>query len=244
MTQPEYQRKPAMPGAVGYRRMSKDKGDGGLGLVAQRQAIEREAQHIDLPLVAMFTDNDVSGGAPIEKRVALLDALKELRAGDVLIIARRDRLARDVLLAGWIEKEVQKRGASIVSAAGEGNGSANDPAAKLMRTIIDAFAEYERALIRARTRAALAARRAAGQRFSRFAPFGYRFAGDRVVEDAREQRAVRMMVELRDQGLSLADISARLARRDLLSRAGTPISRRTIAAALKGLQAERATVRP
>ena len=53
-----------------------------------------------------------------------------------------------------------------------------------------------------------------------------------------------MMAELRDQGLSLGDIIARLARRDLLSRAGTPISRRTIAAALKGLQAERATVRP
>ncbi len=244
MTQTAYQREAAMPGAIGYRRMSKDKGDGGLGLLAQRQAIEREAQRLDLPVVATFTDNDVSGGAPIDKRVGLLDALKEIRAGDVLIVARRDRLARDVLLAGWIEKEVQKRGARIVSAAGEGNGSANDPASKLMRTIIDAFAEYERALIRARTRAALATRRAAGKRVSRFAPFGYRFDGDRVVEDAKEQRAVRMMVELRGRGLSLGDLSARLARRGFNSRAGTPISRRTIAAALKGLQAERATVRP
>ncbi len=237
------QREPAMPGVIGYRRLSKDKGDG-LGLVAQRQAIEREAQRLDLPMVGTFTDSDVSGGAPIEKRVGLLDALKELRSGDVLIVARRDRLARDVLLAGWIEKEVQKRGARIVSAAGEGNGSANDPAAKLMRVIIDAFAEYERGLIRARTRAALAARRDAGKRVSRFAPFGYRFAGERVVEDANEQRAVRIMVDLRGRGLSLGDISARLARRDLLSRAGTPISRRTIAATLKGLKAEKATVRP
>ena len=237
MTQPEYQRERAMPGAIGYRRMSKDTGDG-LGLVAQRQAIEHEAQRLDLPLVAMFTDNGVSGGAPIEKRVALLDALKDIRAGDVFIVARRDRLARDVLLAGWIEKEVQKRGARIVSAAGEGNGAANDPASKLMRTIIDAFAEYERALIRARTRAALAARRADGKRVSRFAPFGYRFAGDRVVEDAHEQRAVTLMSEQRDRGLSLGDISARLARRGFLSRAGTPISRRTIAATIKSLQAE------
>ena len=233
MTQPAYQREAAMPGAIGYRRMSKDKGDRGLGLVAQRRAIEHEAQHLDLPLVAMFTDNDVSGGAPIEKRTGLLDALKELRAGDVLIVSRRDRLARDVMLAGWIEKEVAKRGGRIVSAAGEGNGSANDPAAKLMRTIVDSFAEYERGLISARTRAALAVRRADGLRCSRFAPFGYRFAGDRVVEDAHEQRAVTLMAEFRDRGLSLGDISARLARRGCLSRAGTPISRRIIAVVLK-----------
>ena len=223
-------REPAMPGAIGYRRMSKDRGDS-LGLVAQRQAIEREAQRLDVPLIATFTDTDVSGGAPIEKRVALLDGLKELRAGDVFIVARRDRLARDVLLAGWIEKEVQKRGATIVSAAGEGNG--DGPASELMRTIIDAFAQYERGLISARTKAALAARRAAGKRCSRFAPFGFRFAGDRIVEDAHEQRAIRAMAEFRDRGLSLGDISARLARRGCLSRAGTPISRRTIAAMLK-----------
>ena len=236
MTQTAYQRERAMPGVIGYRRQSKDKGDNGLGLVAQRQAIERAAQRLDLPLVATFTDNDVSGGAPIEKRVGLLDALKKLKAGDVLIVARRDRLARDVMLAGWIAKEVAKRGATIVSAAGEANG--DDPASELMRTIIDAFSQYERELIRARTRAALAVRRDAGKRISRFAPFGHRFAGDRVVEDAHEQRAVRMMAELRDQGLSLGDVGARLARRGFHSRAGTPISRRTIAAVLKSLQAE------
>ena len=46
--------------AIGYRRISKDDGNG-LGLVAQRQAIEKEVAHLDLPLVAVFTDNGVSG---------------------------------------------------------------------------------------------------------------------------------------------------------------------------------------
>ncbi len=224
-----------MAKAIGYRRLSKEKGDDGLSLTAQRQAIEAEAKRLELPLAATFTDDGVSGGARIEKRTQLLAALSELGAGDVLIVTRRDRLARDVLLAGWIEKEAARRGASIVSAAGEGN--ANDPASKLMRQIIDAFAEYERSLIRARTKAALAVIRGEGRRFSRHAPFGYRLTDDdRIVRDPKEQKAVRMMAQWRERGLSLGDISARLSRRGHRSRAGTPLSRKTIAKALEQLQ--------
>ncbi len=151
----------------------------------------------------------------------------------MLVIARRDRLARDVLLAGWIEKEAARRGASIVSAAGEGNGRA-DPSATLMRQIIDAFAEYERALIRSRTKAALAVKRSRGEKISRHPPFGFADDGEgHWVPDRHEQKAVRLMVRWRDDGSSLADISARLERRGYHSRAGTPISRKTIAKTLK-----------
>lgn len=50
----------------------------------------------------------------------------------------------------WIEKEVKKRGARIISAAGEGTES-DDPGQILMRRMVDAFAEYERAIIKRRT---------------------------------------------------------------------------------------------
>ena len=141
-------------------------------------------------------------------------------------------LARDVLLAGWIEKEAARRGASIRSAAGEGN--ADDPASRLMRQIIDSFAEYERSLIRARTKAALAIIRSEGRRFSRHAPYGLKLTDDgRLVREPKEQAAIRLMARWRERGLSLGDISARLARRGYLSRARTPISRKTIAKALQ-----------
>lgn len=231
MTSPSYITT-TMAKAIGYRRLSKEKVENGLSLTAQRQAIETEAKQLGLTLTATFTDDGVSGGARIEKRTELLAALHELGTGDVMIVARRDRLARDVLLAGWIEKEAARRGASIVSAAGEGNG-ADDPASRLMRQIIDAFAEYERGLIRSRTKAALAVVRAEGRRFSGHAPFGYRLTDDgRVVRNPEEQKAVRLMVRWRDRGLSLGDISARLARRGYLSRAETAISRKTIAKTL------------
>lgn len=213
--------------AIGYRRLSKEKADNGLSLTAQRQAIETEAERLGLTLAATFTDDGVSGGARIEKRAELLAALRELAAGDVLIVARRDRLARDVLLAGWIEKEAARRGASIVSAAGEGNG-ADDPASKLMRQIIDAFAEYERGVIRSRTKAALAVLKSEGRRFSRHAPFGYRFDGGRVVADADEQKAIRLARSLRNKGHAFEVVGRILYRRGHKSRAMTPLSGATV----------------
>ena len=47
-----------------------------------------------------------------------------------------------------------------------------------MRDIIAAFAEYERAIIRARTKAALATKKATGERYCCNAPFGHRWASD------------------------------------------------------------------
>src|SRR3954470_23534354 len=49
---------------------------------------------------------------------ALADALNALRRDDVLIVAKRDRIAREAFLSRLIEREVAKKGARIVSAAG------------------------------------------------------------------------------------------------------------------------------
>src|ERR1035438_2370252 len=79
-------------------------------------------------------------------RWAALDALGIQGAG-VLVVARRDRIARDGVLAGEIEREVARAGARLVSATGEGNG--DSPADAFLRTVIDGAAPDERGLIRA-----------------------------------------------------------------------------------------------
>ena len=53
------------------------------------------------------------------------------------------------------------RGARLVSATGEGNG--DSPADAFLRTVIDGAAQYERGLVRARTRAALAVKAGASR---------------------------------------------------------------------------------
>ena len=114
---------------------------------------------------------------------ALVD-LHERRAG-ILVVARRDRLARDVGIALAIERAVTRSGARIISADGTGNGQT--PADAFLRTVIDGASAYERALIAARTKAALAAKRARGFR-SGEVPFGFTAVQDgRLVPCEREQ---------------------------------------------------------
>src|SRR5690606_20526464 len=106
--------------------------------------------------------------------------LAEKKAG-LLLVTRRDRLARDVVKAAMIERLAARHGARVVSAAGEGEG--DDPASSLMRRMIDAFAEYERAILKARTKAALAVKKARGERVGSI-PYGKRLGSDgRTLED-------------------------------------------------------------
>src|SRR5687768_16883666 len=106
---------------VGYLRVStSEQANSGLGLEAQRAAIEDTASRLALELQDVFTDAGVSGGLPLARRPGLLAALDSLRKGDTLIIGKRDRLGRDVLNVAMFERLVERKGARIVSAAGEG----------------------------------------------------------------------------------------------------------------------------
>jgi DNA invertase Pin-like site-specific DNA recombinase len=163
---------------VAYVRVSTDQqAESGLGLEAQEAAVRATASRLRLDVGRVFVDGGTSARLGMERPV-LLEAVAALRRGDVLLVAKPDRLGRDVIRVALIERLVAKRGARIVSAAGEGTGSGDDPSALLMRCLIDSFAEYEAALIATRTRSALAAKRRRGERISRFAPYGFRFAGD------------------------------------------------------------------
>jgi len=195
--------------AVAYLRVSTE--DQNLGPQAQQRAIAAYCKREGITLLATFTDHGVSGGAELDKRPALLDALdaiEEQEAG-ALIVAKRDRLARDVVIAATIERLVERAGARVRSA--DGVASEATPEGALMRTLVDAFAQYERAVIAARTKAALAVKSSRGERVGSI-PYGKRLAADgvRLVNDPAEQKAVRLARKLRDKGLSLRAIGAEL----------------------------------
>jgi DNA invertase Pin-like site-specific DNA recombinase len=210
--------------AIGYIRVSTEQqADSGLGLEAQQTNIAGAALRLGLELSRTFVDAGTSGSLAIEDRPVLLDAVATLRHGDVLLVAKRDRLGRDVIAVAMIERLIAKRGARVVSAAGEGTDS-DDPAALLMRRLIDSFAEYERALIAARTRAALAAKRRRGERVSGLVPFGHQLAGDgrTLLRDDSEQDTIETICALRGAGRSLRQIAEQLNSLGLRTRSGSP----------------------
>ena len=136
--------------AVGYIRVSTE--EQVLGPDAQRVALEQWAVARQVELLAVFEDRGVSGATPLDRRPGLLAALEcmaKSRAG-WLVAAKRDRFARDVIIAAQLERLVSRDGGQLVSADGASDG--DSPEATLMRRIIDCMSEYERCLIRGRTR--------------------------------------------------------------------------------------------
>ena len=204
---------------VGYVRASTDRQD--LSPGAQRAALEHWCHSQGARLAAVHEDLGVSGGAEIDRRpglLAALDALKSHGAG-VLLVAKRDRLARDVVVAAMVERLAERHGARVLSADGVGNDAG--PEGALFRNLLNAFAEYERALIRARTKAALAVKRARRERTGEIR-YGQRLAADGIhVEEHPEEVAVVVLVrELRSRGRTLRAIAADLDARGLTPRSG------------------------
>ena len=218
--------------AVAYIRVSTE--DQHLGPDAQRAAIAVWAARNGVAIVATFEDRGVSGGAPIDRRpglMAALDAVAEHGAG-LLAVAKRDRLARDTMIAAMAERLAERAGARIVSADGVGEGS--DPAAALLRGMVDLFAAYERAMIRSRTVAALAQKKARGERTGAV-PVGNRVAADgRTLEaDPVEAEIVAAVVKAHAAGLSIRAIAAELAAAGHRTRRGGEIQSTQVARILR-----------
>ena len=218
---------------VGYVRASTDRQD--LGPEAQREALASWCAGKGAQLVAVHEELGVSGGTAIDKRLGLLaavDALQPAGAG-VLLVARRDRLARDVVAAAMIERLVERAGARVLSCAGEGDG--DSPEGLLMRRIVDAFAEYERAVIRGRIRAALAVKKSRGERVGDI-PYGHRLAADgrRLEPEPGEQTVLGVARQLRASGAPLRTIGEQLAAQGLRPRSGGSWHPQTLANILRG----------
>lgn len=194
--------------AVAYVRVSTD--EQANGIEAQQAAIATWAAANKVQIVAFVEDRGVSGATPVEDRPGLMQALFHIRAyrAGRLVVAKRDRLARDVVVAATIERLAMDAGATVHSA--DGVSAEDTPEGKLMRGLLDLFAQYERAVIRARTKAALEAKLRRGEYTGgRSAPYGFTLDADRnLVPIPAEQKTIARARDLRT--LSLRKIAATL----------------------------------
>jgi DNA invertase Pin-like site-specific DNA recombinase len=201
-----------------------------LGPEAQRNAIERWAEARGIRLAAVFEDHGISGGAPAEKRPGLLAALAALQAhgAGMLVAAKRDRIARDTVIAAMVEQAAGRAGATLTTADGSSDGAG--PEGQLMPGIVDVFAAYERGVIKSRTRAALAVKRARNERTGQV-PYGFALSADGVHLEANEaeQAVISQIRALRAAGLSLRAVTAECQRLGLVSRAARPFGLTQIA---------------
>src|SRR5882672_9146461 len=143
--------------AIAYLRVSTQRQQrSGLGIEAQRAAIERFASAESLAIAAEFVEFESGKGADaLERRPQLAAALAAAKAAKCsVVVAKLDRLSRDVaFVAGLMAQRVPFMVAEL--------GRDADP---FMLHLYAALAEKERRLIAERTKAALAAKKAAGAR--------------------------------------------------------------------------------
>jgi DNA invertase Pin-like site-specific DNA recombinase len=140
---------------IGYLRVSTgSQGRSGLGIEAQRQALDRFAEGEGFQLARVFTEIETGKGADaLERRPQLAAALAEARRHRCpVVVAKLDRLSRDVhfvsgLMAQRVPFLVAELGPDVES---------------FILHLFAALAEKERAMISTRTRAALAAAKARG----------------------------------------------------------------------------------
>ena len=204
-----------------YLRVSTDQQtESGAGLSAQLNSCQNWIQSQGHSIEGVFTEESVSGSTSLEKRPALMEAINALSIGDILIVAKRDRLGRDPIAVAMIEASINRKGAKVVSAAGEGTG-AEDPSSVLMRRMIDAFAEFERNIIVERTKAAMQAKKRKNERVG-YIPFGFKLAEDKIhLEECEKEKSILQQIkQLKEQGLSTRKISEEMNRRKAFNRGG------------------------
>ena len=112
--------------------------------------------------VRVFVDR--ASGA-LAERPELTRALDHLRAGDVLVVWKLDRLGRSLRHLIDTLRELEERGIEFRSLRESIDTST--PGGRLVFHVLGALAELERDLIRERTHAGLAAARARGRRGGR-----------------------------------------------------------------------------
>ena len=158
---------------------------------------------------ACYFDKGVSGGAPIEKRVKLIELLDVLKKGDEVYIYSFSRIARDTFLHLFIEKEVSVKGAKIISVKEEDSCGVSAEK-KMMRVILSAVAEYEKSLIRARVKSSRQTMRKQGRYMGGKREYGYEIknGGVRMLPD--EQKVIEMVKGWKKEGMKMTKIQERL----------------------------------
>ena len=157
---------------LGYARVSTGEQDTALQVDALEQA----------GCFKVFTDT-VSGA--LDSRPELDRLREQLRAGDTVVVWRLDRMGRSIRHLIDLMADLEERGVGFRSLTE--NIDTTSPGGRLIFHVFAALAEFERDLIRDRTRAGLEAARARGRQGGR---------PSSLTDD--QQRTARRMYEQKD----------------------------------------------
>ncbi len=200
---------------VAYIRVSSAHQQEAYGPELQRAAICAWAKVGRHKIVSWQTDV-ISGASELRDRAGWSGAAALVKSGQAhgVVVARLDRLARDVMVQELLLRKLSDLGGIVLSTRENENemlnGESKDPSRKLVRVIMGAISEYDREMTVDRLAAGRAAKAARGGHAHGALPYGYRSANGQLVPEPIEQQALRKMKSLAAQGVPLRDIAEAL----------------------------------
>lgn len=194
-----------------YRVSTQRQGVSGLGLEAQRHAVQEHLNGHAHEIVAEFIEIESGKRNDRPKLVEAIELCRKRKA--TLIIAKLDRLARNVhFISGLLDSGIEFTAVD------------NPHANKMMIQLLAVFAEHEREQISKRTKEALAAAKARGVKLGARDQKTLSNMGNRAIATAAEEFAekLRLTIEgLKAQGIvSASAIAEELNRKSVASAKG------------------------
>lgn len=195
---------------ISYLRVStREQGDSGLGLEAQRLKVAQLAAHRGAEVIAEFVEIESGRKLNRPKLAAAMELAR--KEGAAVVVAKLDRLARDAELVLRLSREAAANGMGGFLFCDLPDVDATTSAGRLILSVMASFAEFEARRISERTREALAVRVAEGK------PLGGRLPPQAAINAARAaeaqvkaERLAEVIKPLRDQGLNLQETAEAL----------------------------------
>jgi DNA invertase Pin-like site-specific DNA recombinase len=195
----------------------------------QRHAIAAFAKRSGLELVGEFNDAAVSGAGHIETRPGFAAMLAYIASNGarIIIVETASRFARNLMVQEVGFAKLQALGIKLVAADSPHSFLDDTPTSKLIRQILGAVSEFDKAMIVAKLK---------GARERKRVITGKKVEGRKSHAELRPELValVHQLRRKRPKGgqRSLRDISAELAQRGHLNERGHPFSAASIASML------------
>jgi DNA invertase Pin-like site-specific DNA recombinase len=122
----------------------------------QREAIQAFARRASYELVAEFYDAAVSGADPIDTRPGFATMLEQIEGNGArtIIVETASRFARDLRVQEVGHAKLRERGIDLIAADNPGSFIDDTPTAKLVRQVLGAISEFDKAMTVAKLRGA------------------------------------------------------------------------------------------
>jgi DNA invertase Pin-like site-specific DNA recombinase len=146
------------------------------GPVAQKRIVEAYCRKLGIAVDGYYVDPEISGDEPLFEREAGRQLMLALRKGDHVVVARFDRLGQTLGGFATLAYQLLMRGVGVhaLDLPGEAFLPGDASSVRALRVIVDGI-EADRRNTSTKIAASMACARTEGRRYTRHAPYGYRW---------------------------------------------------------------------